>query len=108
MVISHGEIWWASLPEKKGSTPAGRRPVLVVQSDHLNHSPLNTTVIATLTSNVKLGQAPGNLYLRAKQTGLDRDSVINVTQLFTLDKSELDEFVCTLPQQLMAKIEDGI
>src|SRR5437879_2869912 len=105
MVIQRGDIWRATLPKAMGSHPSGRRPVLVIQSNNLNNSRINTVVIAVLTSNVKLGQAPSNIYLKAKATGLDRDSIMNASQLFTIDKVELEDFVCTLPPMLMEHVD---
>ena len=108
MVISRGEIDWGNLSKPVGSIPAGRRPVLVIQADRLNHSPLNTVVIVTLTSNLKLGQIPTNVYLRAKLTGLERDSIVNVSQIATLNKSSLDEFICDLSDTQMEQVEEGL
>ncbi len=90
-MIQRGEIWWASLPEPTGSEPGYRRPVLVVQSDDFNRSRIATVIALVITSNTKLGQAPGNVYLPQKLTGLPRDSVANVPQIITVDKSLLTE-----------------
>lgn len=94
--------------EKSWSGPAGRRPVVVIQSDDLNHSSINTVVILSLTTNLKLGQIPGNVYLRAKITGIDRDSIINVSQISTIDKSLLDSAICMLSDSIMMKVEEGV
>jgi mRNA interferase MazF len=108
MVIERGEIWWASLPEPDGSGSGGRRPVLVVQADAFNRSAIATTIIAILTGRLDRAEAPGNLLLTAKQTGLPRDSVVNVSQMFTVDKAVLTERVRSLPRAQMDKVDDGL
>lgn len=91
MVITQGEIWWADLPAPAGSGPGFRRPVVVVQGDALNRSRIATVVCVPLTSNLKWGLAPGNVTLPARVTGLNRDSVANVSQIVTIDKDLLSE-----------------
>jgi mRNA interferase MazF len=91
VVIAQGEIWWADLSEPIGSAPGFRRPVLVVQGDSLNQSRIATTICVPLTSNLKWGDAPGNLVLKAKSTGLAKDSVANVSQIVAVDKAMLTE-----------------
>lgn len=91
MVISQGDVWWADLSEPIGSEPGFRRPVLVVQSDSLNRSNLATTICVPLTSNLKWGDAPGNVVLKKNVTGLPKDSVANVSQIATVDKDMLTE-----------------
>ena len=91
MVISQGEVWWADLGEPIGSEPGFKRPVLVVQSDSLNQSNLATTICVPLTSNLKWGEAPGNVVLKTNVTGLPKDSVANVSQIVTIDKECLTE-----------------
>jgi mRNA interferase MazF len=87
-VIAQGEVWWADLGEPIGSE-AGFRPVLVVQGDSLNRSRIATAVCVPLTSNLKWGEAPGNVVLKAKSTGLPKDSVANLSQVVALDKTAL-------------------
>lgn len=89
MVISQGEIWWAELPAPAGSGPGFRRPVAVVQSDALNRSRLATIVCIPLTSNMHWAEAPGNVMLPARLTGLPKDSVANVSQLASIDRDFL-------------------
>lgn len=89
MVITQGDVWWADLAAPRGSEPGFRRPVVVIQGDALNRSRLATTVCVALTGNLKWASAPGNVVLTARSTGLSRDSVANVSQLVTLDKSVL-------------------
>jgi mRNA interferase MazF len=91
VVISQGEVWWADLGEPTGSGPGYRRPVIVVQCDALNRSRLGTVVCVPLTSNLKWADAPGNVLLTAKTTGLSRDSVANVSLIVALDKRQLTD-----------------
>jgi mRNA interferase MazF len=107
-VIQRGEIWWASLPEPVGSEPGFRRPVLIIQSDDFNRSRISTVIAVIVTSNTKLAQAPGNVFLPHKSTELDKDSVANVSQVITVDKAFLTEKVGVLPQYLIEQIENGL
>ncbi len=91
MVISQGEIWWADLPSPTGSGPGFRRPVVIVQGDALNQSRIGTVICVPLTSNLKWSDAPGNVVLASKATGLAKDSVANVSQILTLDRELLTE-----------------
>jgi mRNA interferase MazF len=88
-VISQGEVWWAELPDPTGSAPGFRRPVVVVQGDALNRSRIATVVCVPLTSNLKWADAPGNVLLSARATGLSKESVANVSQIVVVDKSFL-------------------
>ncbi len=97
MVISRGEIWWASLPEPMGSEPGYRRPVLVAQSDNFNQSRIDTVIVVAISSNLRLANAPGNVLLPRRATGLAKDSVANVSQVVTVDKGFLTEYVGMLP-----------
>lgn len=108
MVISRGEIWWASLPEPVGSEPGYRRPVLVIQSNEFNQSRIDTIIAIAISSNLRLAQAPGNVLLPRRATGLTKDSVANVSQVITADKSFLTEYLGTLPSYLMGQIENGL
>ena len=108
MVIQRGEVWWASLPDPVGSGPGYRRPVLVVQSDEFNHSRIATVIVLTITSNLRLAQAPGNVLLPRKATGLSKNSVVNVSQIVTLDKELLTERIGSLPARLVREVEDGL
>jgi mRNA interferase MazF len=91
MVIAQGDVCWADLPDPTGSGPGFRRPVLVVQGDAFNRSRIATVVCVPLTSNLRWADAPGNVLLPARSTGLGRDSVANVSQLLTLDRDALTE-----------------
>ena len=108
MVIQRAEIWWADLPEPLASESGYRRPVLVVQSDDFNRSRIATIIVIVITSNLKLAEAPGNVYLPHKATGLPKDSVANVSQVITIDKRFLTEKVGDLPQYLIQQVEDGL
>lgn len=102
------EIWWATLPPPIGSQPGGRRPVLILQSDFFNHSRINTVVIAAITSNPKHANEPGNVFLPMTDTGLSRDSIVNISQMSAVNKWFLTEYIATLPEALMVEVEDGI
>jgi len=108
VVISQGEIWWADLGEPAGSEPGFRRPVVVVQSDAFNRSRISTVVCVPLTSNVRWGEAPGNVLLGAKTTGLPKDSVANVSQVVTLDRTALTDRVGKLPEGKLDLVLYGI
>ena len=103
-----GEIWWADIEEASGSAPAYRRPVLIVQSDVLNRSSINTVVVVALTTNMAHAKAPGNISMPRKETGLPRDSVINVSQVFTIDKSRLEDRVARVSGSIMRHVEAGL
>lgn len=107
-MIGQGEVWWADLGEPIGSAPGYRRPVLVVQPDALNRSRLATAICVALTSNLKWRDAPGNVLLTASATGLDKDSVANVSQLVTLDKSQLIERAGSIPRRKLELVLAGI
>jgi len=108
VVISQGEIWWADLSEPRGSEPGYCRPVIVVQSDSFNRSKIATVVCVPLTSNLRWADAPGNVALPAKVTGLAKDSVANVSQIVTLDKHSLTERVGALPDKKLDLVLFGI
>jgi mRNA interferase MazF len=108
LVVHRGEIWWASLPEPQGSGPGFRRPVVIVQSNPFNESRIRTVIVAVITSNLRLADAPGNVLLSIGETKLPRDSVINVSQILTLDKSFLTERVCMLPAEIMERVDAGL
>jgi mRNA interferase MazF len=103
-----GEIWWANLPPPAGSAPAKRRPVLVIQSDSFNRSALNTVICAMITSNLDLANLPGNLFLEKAASGLEKSSVINFSQITTIDKSDLIDLVCMLPRDLVQRVNSAI
>ena len=93
MVVAQGDVFWVDLPDPVGSGPGLRRPVLIVQGNAFNRSRIATVVVVPLTSNLRLADAPGNVPLRRQATGLPKDSVANVSQVITIDKSLLTERV---------------
>jgi len=101
-----GEIWWAELPPPKGSKPAKRRPVLVIQSDSFNRSSIHTVICAIITSNTGLASLPGNLLLEKSISGLDKTSVVNFSQITTIDKADLTEQVAMLPKSMLGKVNN--
>jgi mRNA interferase MazF len=108
VVISRGDLYWVDLGETRGSTPAKRRPVLIIQADPYNASRLATTLAAAVTSNTALAAMPGNVFLPAAATGLPRDSVVNVTALVTIDKDDLDELIGQAPNYLLQEVDRGL
>ena len=101
-----GEIWWANLPKPKGSKPAKRRPVLVIQGDSFNRSSINTVICAVITSNTELASLPGNLLLEKSVSGLNKTSTVNFSQLTTIDKTDLTEQISMLPKSLLEKVSN--
>jgi mRNA interferase MazF len=108
VVISQGEIWWADLPAPTGSGPGFRRPAAVVQGDALNRSRIATVVCVPLTSHIRWADAPGNVSLSARVTGLPKDSVANVSQMVTLDRELFLERVGKLPKAKLELLLAGI
>jgi len=108
VVIAQGDVWWAELAEPRGSEPGFRRPVVVVQGDSLNRSRIATIVCVSITSNLKWAIAPGNVLLPAGRAGLPKDSVANVSQIVTLDRSVFSEHVARLPSALLQLVVAGI
>ncbi len=108
MTIAQGDIWWADLPETRGSGPGFRRPVVVVQGDPLNRSRIATVVCVALTSNLKWATAPGNVLLPPSATGLPKESVANVSQLVTLDRTDLTERTGKLARSKLELVLAGI
>ena len=108
MVVAQGEVWWADLPDPVGSGPGFRRPVLIVQGEALNRSRLATVICVPLTSNVRWANAPGNVLLPARSTGLPRDSVAHVSQIVALDRSLLTERVGRIARRQIELVLKGI
>ena len=107
-MIRRGELWWADLGEPRGSSPGLKRPVLVVQSDAFNRSEIRTVVVVSLTTTLGLAAAPGNVSCRPGRTGLRRRSVVNVSQLSTLDRRFLLARIGSIPAATLRDVEDGI
>jgi mRNA interferase MazF len=108
VVIARGDVWWADLPDPVGAAPGYRRPVVVVQSDAFNRSRLATVVVVVLTSNLRLVDAPGNVLVPARAAGLPRDSVVNVSQVLTVDRGVLTERVKRLSPALVDQVDSGL
>jgi len=108
MVIRQGEVFWVDLGEPRGSAPGYRHPHVVVQNNLFNQSRINTSVVCAITSNLARASAPGNVLLRKGEAGLPRPSVVNVSQVFTVDKSELSERIGTLSGKRVLEIIEGM
>jgi mRNA interferase MazF len=106
--MQRGEIWWASLGLPRGSEPGYRRPVVIVQSNEFNRSRINTVIVAVITSNLRLADAPGNVQISGKGSGLNKPSVINVSQLATLDKAFLTGCVGKLTAKQIQRMDEGL
>jgi len=106
--VNRGEIWWARLPEPFGSEPGLHRPVVIIQSDRFNRSQIGTVIAAAVTRNLRLRVAPGNVYLPRRTGGLDHESVVNVSQLVTLDRRRLRRLMGQLPPAKLSELEDGL
>jgi mRNA interferase MazF len=106
--MKRGEIWWADLPDPVASEPGYSRPLIIIQIDEFNRSRINTVVVVTLTTNLRLAAAPGNVLLKSTQTGLPKDSVANVSQVLTIDKNFLSEKAGKLRKVDLLKVEAGL
>ena len=106
--MERGEIWWAELPDPEASEPGYRRPVVIVQSNAFNRSRIRTVIAVVLTSNLRLTEAPGNVLIPASDSGLPKDSVANVSQVITVDRTFLTERCGRLPGHLIKSIDDGL
>ena len=107
-MISQGDIYWIELDEPVGSEPGNKHPHVVVQNNLFNRSQIRTILVCPLTTNLKRATAPGNILLDTKESGLPKQSVVNVSQVFTADKTQLDEYVGTLSSKRIAEILNGI
>jgi mRNA interferase MazF len=106
--MKRGEIWWALLPPPSGSGPGFRRPVVVVQSNPFNQSRIATVIVAVVTSNLALANAPGNVRVGKSESGLAKPAVVNVSQILTLDRALLTQRVRGLPADTMRQIDEGL
>jgi mRNA interferase MazF len=106
--MERGEIWWAELPDPTASEPGFRRPVVIVQSNAFNRSRIRTIIAVVLTSNLRLSEAPGNVLVPAPDSGLPKDSVANVSQVITVDRTFLTERCGRLPGHLIRSIDEGL
>ncbi len=101
-------MWWAELAEPRGSEPGFRRPLLVVQADAFNRSRIRTVIGIVLTSNLRLVEAPGNVLVPARVSGLPRDSIANVSQIVTLDRDYLVELSGRLDAKTLRQVDEGL
>jgi len=106
--MKKGEIHWANLGDPSGNEPGYRRPVLVIQSDLFNGSAIPTVIVAPLTGNLALAKAPGNVKLSTRETGLPKNSVVNVSAILTINRSRLDGFICEIDPSLLFTVDNGI
>lgn len=106
--MRRGEIWWASLAAPDGSGPGYRRPVVIVQSNPFNASAIHTAVVVAITANLRLADAPGNVRLSKSESGLTRPSVVNVSQVVTVDRGKLTERVAQLRPEMVRRVDEGL
>ena len=106
--MQRGEIWWADLPDPSGAAPGFRRPVLLLQADAFTRSRIATVIALVVIGDLRLATAPGNILVSATESGLPKDSVINVSQIVTLDKQTLDERVGQLSARTLDQVEHGV
>lgn len=106
--IARGDVWWAQPPAPRSFESGFRRPVLIVQSNAFNRSRIGTVVVAAITSNLTLAEAPGNVRLTRRASRLPRASVVNVSQILTLDRQFLTDRVGRLSPETIARVDDGI
>lgn len=108
MVINQGDIYWVDLDEPSGSEPGYKHPHVVIQNNLFNRSQIRTVIVVALTSNLKRADAPGNVLLEKGEANLPKPSVVNASQVFTVDKSQLDEYIGTLSSKRVREILNGI
>jgi len=108
VIIRQGDVFWVDLGEPGGSAPGYRHPHVVIQNDLFNRSRINTVVVCVITSNLKRASAPGNVLLRKGEANLPKRSVVNVSQIFTVDKADLVERIGTLSSKRVRQILDGV
>ena len=108
MVINQGDIFWVELGEPSGSEPAYPQPHLVIQNNVFNRSRIQTVVVCSLTSNLRRAESPGNVLLEKGEAGLPKASVVNITQIFTVDKRDLMEKIGSLSRERMAEVLQGV
>jgi len=107
-MIRRGQVWWADLGAPRGSSPGYQRPVVVIQADKLNKTDIGSVIVAISTTNLRLAKMPGNVFVSRGTGGLREDSVINVTQLYTLDRSDLKDLWGSLPNEKLEELSAGL
>ncbi len=108
MVIRQGDVFWVDLGPPSGSAPGFRHPHVVIQNDVFNKSKINTVVVCALTSNLKRAKAPGNVLISKGEAGLKKDSVVNISQVITVDRSDLSEKIGSLSPSSIKHIIEGV
>ncbi len=108
MVINQGDVFWVDLSEPSGSEPDYRHPHVVIQNNVFNRSRINTVVICALTSNLKRAKTPGNVMLKKGEANLTKQSIVNISQIFTVNKSDLVELIGAVSRSRMKEILEGI
>lgn len=108
MVISQGEVYWIDLDAPRGSEPGYRHPFVVVQNDSFNRSNIDTVVVCALTSNLRLADAPGNVLIKKGEGSLPKSSVVNISQIMTVNKVDLYQRIGKLPRKRLLEVIDGI
>ena len=108
MIIRQGDVYWIDLGDPEGSEPGYRHPHVVVQNNVFNHSRINTVVVCALTSNLKRANVPGNVLLKKGEANLKKDSVVNISQIITVNKSDLTERIGTLAPVRLKQIVAGL
>lgn len=106
--MKRGEIWWADLDEPRGSEPGFKHPVVIIQADEFNQSRISTIIVAVISSNLELAHAPANIFLGKAESSLPKDSVINVSQILTIDRSYFLSFVTRCSGTTMRKLNDSL
>jgi mRNA interferase MazF len=106
--MKRGEIYWANLDRPTGNEPGDRRPVIILQSDLFNVSSIPTVLVAILSTNLSLAKAPGNILIKASESGLPKDSVINLSQILTINKSRLSDPICEIDASLQFALDNGV
>jgi len=108
MVIKQGDIFWIDLPVPRGSESGYRHPHVVIQNNVFNSSKINTVVVCALTSNVRISSSPGNVTLKRGEANLPKASVVNITQIITINKSEILDQIGTLSKNRINEVINGI
>lgn len=107
-MVARREVWWIDFGDPVRSEPGHVRPALVVSSDRFNRSRIATVIVSAITSNLRLGDAPGNVVLNEGDAGLDRPSVVNVSQTMVVDRSRLLKLTGSVPSNTMRLVDDGL